>query len=153
MLNVVNGDKEAVDTILTDSRVKAELRRLDADRRVHLCDGLRARQARAGAGGAKNFAIVMPDADIGNAVNALMARRTVRAASGAWRFRSSSRSRRHGGAGRRRLKAEIAKMKVGPARRAGRHGPLVTRQHFEKVTGFVEAGIAAGATLVVDGRA
>ncbi|WP_350669679.1 aldehyde dehydrogenase family protein, partial [Pseudoalteromonas sp. 43-MNA-CIBAN-0464] len=31
-------------------------------------------------------------------------------------------------------------------------GPLVTKQHFEKVTGFVEAGVAAGATLVVDGR-
>jgi malonate-semialdehyde dehydrogenase (acetylating)/methylmalonate-semialdehyde dehydrogenase len=44
-------------------------------------------------------------------------------------------------------------MKVGPGNGAGVDmGPLVTKQHFDKVTGFVDAGVAAGATLVVDGR-
>ena len=52
-----------------------------------------------------------------------------------------------------RLKAEIAKMKVGPGVDAGNDmGPLVTQQHFEKVKGFVDQGVAEGATLVVDGR-
>jgi malonate-semialdehyde dehydrogenase (acetylating)/methylmalonate-semialdehyde dehydrogenase len=51
------------------------------------------------------------------------------------------------------LKVEIAKMKVGPGTDAGNDmGPLVTRAHFDKVKGFVDQGVAEGATLVVDGR-
>ena len=49
-----------------------QLRRLDPDCRVHLFEGLPGGQARTGLGGAKNHAVVMPDADILNAVNALM---------------------------------------------------------------------------------
>ena len=51
------------------------------------------------------------------------------------------------------LKVEIAKMKVGPGTDASNDmGPLVTKQHFEKVKGFVDQGVLEGATLMVDGR-
>jgi malonate-semialdehyde dehydrogenase (acetylating)/methylmalonate-semialdehyde dehydrogenase len=51
------------------------------------------------------------------------------------------------------LKAEIAKMKVGPGTAPGMDmGPLVTKPHFEKVKGYVDQGVEEGATLVVDGR-
>ena len=51
------------------------------------------------------------------------------------------------------LKVEIAKMKVGPGTAPGMDmGPLVTKAHFEKVKGYVDQGVAEGATLVVDGR-
>jgi malonate-semialdehyde dehydrogenase (acetylating)/methylmalonate-semialdehyde dehydrogenase len=51
------------------------------------------------------------------------------------------------------LKVEIAKMKVGPGTVADNDmGPLVTQVHFDKVKGFVDQGVAEGATLVVDGR-
>ena len=51
------------------------------------------------------------------------------------------------------LKTEIAKMKVGPGNDPKNDmGPLVTKQHFEKVRGYVDQGVKEGATLVVDGR-
>jgi malonate-semialdehyde dehydrogenase (acetylating)/methylmalonate-semialdehyde dehydrogenase len=51
------------------------------------------------------------------------------------------------------LKVEIAKMKVGPGTIAANDmGPLITRQHLQKVTGYVDQGVLEGATLVVDGR-
>ena len=105
-------------------------------------------------GGAKNHAIVMPDADIPNAVNALM-------------------GAAYGSCGERcmaiplvvaigddtadkvveALKVEIAKMKVGPGTDDRNDmGPLVTRQHYERVKAYVDSGVAEGATLVVDGR-
>ncbi len=155
VLNVVNGDKEAVDTILTDSRVKAVsfVGSTPIAESIYTTGCAHGKRVQA-LGGAKNFAIVMPDADIGNAVNALMG-----AAYGSCGERcmaiplvvaigDDTAEQVVDG-----LKAEIAKMKVGPG--TGEQvdmGPLVTRQHFEKVTGFVEAGIAAGAPHVVDGR-
>lgn len=102
----------------------------------------------------KNHAIVMPDADIDNAVNALMG-----AAYGSCGERcmaiplvvavgDAAADAIVAG-----LQAEIAKMKVGAGTDAGSDmGPLITKQHLEKVTGYVEQGIAQGAKLVVDGR-
>jgi malonate-semialdehyde dehydrogenase (acetylating)/methylmalonate-semialdehyde dehydrogenase len=73
VLNVVNGDKEAVDTLLTDPRVKAvsfvgSTPIAEYIYTSHCAHGKRVQAL----GGAKNFAVVMPDADIGNAVSALM---------------------------------------------------------------------------------
>ncbi|HJV01012.1 MAG TPA: aldehyde dehydrogenase family protein, partial [Burkholderiaceae bacterium] len=105
-------------------------------------------------GGAKNHAIVMPDADIPQAVSALMG-----AAYGSCGERcmaipllvavgdATADALVEG------LKMEIAKMRVGPGTDASSDmGPLVTRQHFDKVCGYVAQGVAEGATLVVDGR-
>ena len=155
VLNVVNGDKEAVDTLLRDPRVKAVSFVGSTPIAEYIyAEGCKHGKRVQALGGAKNHAIVMPDADIPNAVNALM---------GAV----------YGSCGERcmaiplvvaigddtadkvveALKVEIAKMKVGPGTDDRNDmGPLVTRQHYEKVKAYVDSGVAEGATLVVDGR-
>lgn len=155
VLNVVNGDKEAVDTLLADPRVKAvsfvgSTPIAEAVYRTGCANGKRVQAL----GGAKNHAIVMPDADIPNAVSAMMG-----AAYGSCGERcmavplvvavgDATADAMIAG-----LKAEIAKMKVGPGTDNGNDmGPLVTKPHWEKVLGYVESGVAEGARLVVDGR-
>ena len=155
VLNVVNGDKEAVDTLLTDKRVQAISFVGSTPIAEHIYATGCAHGKRVQAlGGAKNHAVVMPDADIANAVSALM-------------------GAAYGSCGERcmaiplvvavgdvtadavvaGLKVEIAKMKVGPGVDASNDmGPLVTKPHFEKVKGYVDQGVLEGATLVVDGR-
>jgi malonate-semialdehyde dehydrogenase (acetylating)/methylmalonate-semialdehyde dehydrogenase len=105
-------------------------------------------------GGAKNHAVVMPDADIPNAVSALMG-----AAYGSCGERCMAIplvvavGDATADAVVAGLKVEIAKMKVGPGTQASCDmGPLVTKAHFEKVVGYVDQGVKEGATLVVDGR-
>ena len=105
-------------------------------------------------GGAKNHAVVMPDADIPNAVSALLG-----AAYGSCGERCMAIpivvavGDQIGDAIVAGLTAEIAKMKVGPGTDAKNDmGPLVTKPHFEKVKGYVEQGLKEGAKLVVDGR-
>jgi malonate-semialdehyde dehydrogenase (acetylating) / methylmalonate-semialdehyde dehydrogenase len=155
VLNVVNGDKEAVDALLDDSRVKALsfVGSTPIARAVYARGCANGKRVQA-LGGAKNHAVVMPDADIGSAVNALMG-----AAFGSCGERCMAIplvvavGADTAGAVIAGLKAEIAKMKVGPGTDpASDMGPLVSRQHFEKVAGYVERGIAEGATLLVDGR-
>jgi malonate-semialdehyde dehydrogenase (acetylating) / methylmalonate-semialdehyde dehydrogenase len=155
VLNVVNGDNEAVDALLTDKRVQALSFVGSTPIAEYIyttgCAGGKRIQA---LGGAKNHAVVMPDADVENAVTALMG-----AAYGSCGERcmaiplvvavgdATADSVVAG------LKAEIAKMKIGPGTDAGNDmGPLVTKQHLERVRAFVEEGVAQGATLVVDGR-
>jgi malonate-semialdehyde dehydrogenase (acetylating)/methylmalonate-semialdehyde dehydrogenase len=155
VLNVVNGDKEAVDTLLTDPRVKAVSFVGSTPIAEYIyAEGCKHGKRVQALGGAKNHAVVMPDADIGNAVSALM-------------------GAAFGSCGERcmavplavcvgddtadkvieALKVEIAKMKVGPGTDATCDmGPLVTKPHFEKVKGYVDQGVKEGATLVVDGR-
>jgi malonate-semialdehyde dehydrogenase (acetylating)/methylmalonate-semialdehyde dehydrogenase len=155
VLNVVNGDKEAVDTLLTDARVKAAsfVGSTAIAEHVYRTGCASGKRVQA-LGGAKNFAVVMPDADIGNAVSALMG-----AAYGSCGERCMAVplvvaiGQATADAVVTGLQAEIAKMSVGPGRNAGNDmGPLVTRPHFEKVVAYVQAGIDAGARLVVDGR-
>jgi len=155
VLNVVNGDKEAVDTLLTDPRVKAVsfVGSTAIAEYIYTTGCAHGKRVQA-LGGAKNFAVVMPDADIGNAVSALMG-----AAYGSCGERCMAIplvvaiGDDTGDAVVAGLKAEIAKMKVGPGSDNGNDmGPLVTQPHFEKVKAFVDAGVAAGAKLVVDGR-
>jgi malonate-semialdehyde dehydrogenase (acetylating) / methylmalonate-semialdehyde dehydrogenase len=147
VLNVVNGDKEAVDVLLTDPRVQAVsfVGSTPIAEYVYATGTAHGKRVQA-LGGAKNHAVVMPDADIGNAVNALMG-----AAFGSCGERCIGDETADAMiAG---LKAEIAKMKVGPGTDAGNDmGPLVTREHYEKVKGYVDIGVAEGATLLVDGR-
>ena len=155
VLNVVNGDKEAVDTLLRDPRVKAVSFVGSTPIAEYIyAEGCKHGKRVQALGGAKNHAIVMPDADIPNAVNALM-------------------GAAYGSCGERcmaiplvvaigddtadkvveALKVEIAKMKVGPGTdNRNDMGPLVTKQHYEKVKAYVDSGVAEGATLVVDGR-
>ncbi len=155
VLNVVNGDKEAVDALLADARVQAVsfVGSTPIAQAIYAAGCANGKRVQA-LGGAKNHAIVMPDADIANAVNAMMG-----AAYGSCGERcmavplvvavgDDTADRMIEG-----LKAEIAKMRVGPGTDASSDmGPLVTKAHYDKVRGYVDAGVAEGATLVVDGR-
>ena len=155
VLNVVNGDKETVDVLLTDKRVAAVSFVGSTPIAEHIYATGCANGKRVQAlGGAKNHAVVMPDADVPNAVNALMG-----AAFGSCGERCMAIplvvavGDAVADAIVAGLKTEIAKMKVGPGTDAGNDmGPLVTKAHFEKVKGYVDQGVAEGATLVVDGR-
>ena len=155
VLNVVNGDKEAVDTLLTDPRVKAVsfVGSTPIAETIYATGTAHGKRVQA-LGGAKNHAVVMPDADIANAVTALMG-----AAYGSCGERcmaiplvvavGDDTANQVVAA----LKVEIAKMKVGPGTDAACDmGPLVTQPHFEKVKAYVDQGVKEGAQLVVDGR-
>ncbi len=155
VLNVVNGDKEAVDTLLGDPRVQA----VSFVGSTPIAEYIYATGTRNGKrvqalGGAKNHAIVMPDADIANAVQALMG-----AAYGSCGERCMAIplvvaiGDQTADAIVAGLTAEIAKIKVGPGTAAGCDmGPLISGPHLKKVIGYVESGVREGAELVVDGR-
>ena len=155
VLNVVNGDKEAVDTLLHSPAVKAVSFVGSTPLAEYIySEGTKHGKRVQALGGAKNHAVVMPDADIANAVNAMMG-----AAYGSCGERCMAvplivavgdevAEKMIAG-----LKTEIANMKVGPGTdNANDMGPLVTKPHFEKVTGYVDQGVKEGATLLVDGR-
>ena len=155
VLNVVNGDKEAVDTLLTDPRVKAIsfVGSTPIAEYIYATGCAHGKRVQA-LGGAKNHAVVMPDADIPNAVSALMG-----AAYGSCGERCMAIplvvavGDATADAVVAGLKVEIAKMKVGPGTQAACDmGPLVTKPHFDKVKGYVDQGVIEGAELVVDGR-
>ena len=155
VLNVVNGDKEAVDTLLTHPDVAAiSFVGSTAVAEYIYQTGTRHGKRVQALGGAKNHMVVMPDADLEQATDALM-------------------GAAYGSAGERcmaisiavavgddtadalieRLAPRVAALKVGPASDpASEMGPLVTRAHFERVKGYVDLGIEEGAQLVVDGR-
>lgn len=155
VLNIVNGGKEAVDTLLNDPRVEAVsfVGSTPIAEYVYTTGTANGKRVQA-LGGAKNHAIVMPDADIDNAVNALMG-----AAYGSCGERCMAVpvvvtvGDEVGDQVVEKLTAELAKMKVGSGLEEGSDmGPLVTREHFEKVRGYVDIGVEEGAELVVDGR-
>jgi malonate-semialdehyde dehydrogenase (acetylating)/methylmalonate-semialdehyde dehydrogenase len=155
VLNVVNGDKEAVDALLDHPQVKA----VSFVGSTPIAESIYARGCASGKrvqalGGAKNHAVLMPDADLDNAVAAMMG-----AAFGSCGERCMAVplivavGNEVADAAVAKLKAEIAKMKVGPGDTGNPDmGPLVTQAHFEKVRGYVDQGVAEGAELVVDGR-
>lgn len=155
VLNVVMGDKEAVDTLLNDARVQAVSFVGSTPIAEYIYTTATANGKRVQAlGGAKNHAILMPDADLDNAVSAIMG-----AAYGSCGERCMALplvvavGDAAGDAVVEKLKAELAVMKVGSGRdNSNDIGPLVTKDHYEKVKGYVDLGVKEGATLVVDGR-
>ena len=155
VLNVVNGDREAVETLLHDPRVRAVSFVGSTPVAEHIyAEGCRAGKRVQALGGAKNHAVVMPDADIAQAVHALMG-----AAYGSCGERCMAVplavcvGDQVADALIAGLKEEIAAMHVGPGSdNTCDMGPLVTRQHLDKVRGYVDQGVAEGATLLVDGR-
>jgi len=155
VLNVVNGDKEAVDTLLTHPDVKAVSFVGSTPIAEYIyAEGCKHGKRVQALGGAKNHAVVMPDADIANAVSALMG-----AAYGSCGERCMAIplvvavGDATADAVVAGLQAEIAKMQVGPGTAPGMDmGPLVTKPHFEKVKAYVDQGVKEGASLVVDGR-
>ncbi|MDI5983765.1 CoA-acylating methylmalonate-semialdehyde dehydrogenase [Halomonas sp. M4R5S39] len=155
VLNVVNGDKEAVDTLLDDSRVQAVSFVGSTPIAEYIYNRASANGKRCQAlGGAKNHAIVMPDADMDNVVNSLTG-----AAFGSSGERCMALSVAVA-VGDAAADALIAKMqeqmqtlKVGPfADAENDFGPVITKAHQEKVCGYIDSAEAQGAEIVVDGR-
>jgi len=155
VFNVVNGDKEAVDTLLEHPLVQA----ISFVGSTRIAEYVYGRGTATGKrvqafGGAKNHMVIMPDADLDQAADALI---------GAG----------YGSAGERcmaisvavavgdevadrlveRLAPRIRALKVGPGTDPeAEFGPLITREHLERVKSYVDQGVRAGAELVVDGR-
>jgi len=155
VFNIVNGDKEAVDTLLEDERVQAVsfVGSTPIAEYIYATGTKNGKRVQA-LGGAKNHAVVMPDADIDNAVSALMG-----AAFGSCGERCMAISvavcvgDETADAVVAKLAAEIASLRVGPGTDNANHmGPLVTKEHLAKVRGYVDLGVEEGAELVADGR-
>jgi malonate-semialdehyde dehydrogenase (acetylating)/methylmalonate-semialdehyde dehydrogenase len=155
VLNVVNGDKEAVDALLNSPEVKAIsfVGSTPIAEYIYSEGTKRGKRVQA-LGGAKNHAVVMPDADLDNAVSALMG-----AAYGSCGERCMAISvavcvgDTVADALIAKLVPKINALKIGAGTECGLDmGPLVTAAHKAKVTGYVDDGVAAGAKLVIDGR-
>ena len=153
--NVVNGDKEAVDTLLEDPRVQAIsfVGSTPIAKYIYETGTSNGKRVQA-LGGAKNHAVVMPDADIDNAVNALMG-----AAYGSCGERCMAISvavcvgADTADAVVDKLKTALQDLKVGNGTDTRNDmGPLVTKAHHDKVRSYVDIGVDEGADLVVDGR-
>ncbi|OZG70370.1 methylmalonate-semialdehyde dehydrogenase (acylating) [Hahella sp. CCB-MM4] len=156
VFNIVNGDKEAVDALLTDPEVQAVSFVGSTPVAEYIYSTACAHGKRAQAlGGAKNHMVVMPDADPSLVIGSLM-------------------GAAYGSAGERcmaisvavcvgektadhlihDLTEEIAKMKIGDGMSTPEPhmGPLITAEHAAKVRNYIDLGVGEGATLVVDGR-
>ena len=154
VLNVVNGDKEAVDVLLEDPQVKA----ISFVGSTPIAQSIYQRASAHGKrvqalGGAKNHMVVLPDADLNMAADAAV-------------------SAAYGSAGERcmaisvlvavgsiaddlvaAIRERISALVIGPGTDpASQMGPLITAQHREKVASYVAGADADGATVVVDGR-
>ena len=155
VLNVVVGDKESVDAILTDPDIKAVsfVGSSAIAEYVYATGTAHGKRVQA-MGGAKNHAIIMPDADLDQVADDLI---------GAG----------YGSAGERcmaisvavpvndkvadalvaKLKPRVESLKVAPSTDPdANYGPLVTKEHRQKVINYIEMGVREGAELVVDGR-
>ena len=155
VFNVVNGDKEAVDTLLNDARVQAVsfVGSTPVAEYIYSTGTANGKRVQA-LGGAKNHAVVMPDADIDNAVSALMG-----AAYGSCGERCMAISvavcvgddTADTVVGK--FRERIAELKVGNGTNTDNDmGPLVTKSHYDKVRSYVDLGVEEGADLVIDGR-
>ncbi|MEE2758062.1 MAG: CoA-acylating methylmalonate-semialdehyde dehydrogenase [Myxococcota bacterium] len=154
VLNVVNGGKGTVDALITDPRVAALsfVGSTPIARRIYRDGSARGKRVQA-LGGAKNHLVVMPDADLGQAVDALVG---AAYGSAGERCMAISVAVAVGGVGDalvEQLAARVNALKIGPGINDDVDmGPLVTSDHRDTVSDYVESGVMEGATLVVDGR-
>lgn len=155
VLNVVNGDKEAVDTLIEDPRVKALSFVGSSDIAQYIYSNGTANGKRVQCfGGAKNHMIVLPDADMENVVNQLI-------------------GSAYGSAGERcmatpvavpvgdntaetlieMLKPKVESLRIGPSLSEDSDlGPLVTAAHRDRVSSYIQMAVDEGQDLIVDGR-
>lgn len=154
VLNVVNGDKEAVDAILAHPDIPAIsfVGSTPIAQYIYSTGAANGKRVQA-LGGAKNHMVVMPDADLDQAADALMG---AAYGSAGERCMAISVAVAVGDAGDRLmdlLKPKVEALKIGPGTDNEMDmGPLVTGDHLNKVKGYVDIGVEEGADLVVDGR-
>ncbi|MBA2514359.1 MAG: CoA-acylating methylmalonate-semialdehyde dehydrogenase [Solirubrobacterales bacterium] len=154
VFNVVHGDKAAVDALLDHPDVAAVsfVGSTPIASYVHERGTASGKRVQA-LGGAKNHAVVLPDADLEFAADQLIA---AGYGSAGQRCMAISVAVAVGEAADplvARLKAKALELKVGPGLEPGSDmGPVVTAQALERITGYIDSGEQAGATLPVDGR-
>jgi len=155
VLNVVNGDKEAVDAILTDPTIQAVsfVGSSAIAQYVYATGAAHGKRVQA-MGGAKNHAIIMPDADMDQVVNDLIgagygsAGERCMAISVAVPVGQETADRLV-----ERLIPRVQALKIGLSNAADSdYGPLVSKVHLDKVSSYIEMGVREGAKLLVDGR-
>jgi len=155
VFNVVNGDKIAVDALLHSEHVEAIsfVGSTPIAEYIYKQGSSNGKRVQA-LGGAKNHAVVMPDADIDNAVNALMG-----AAYGSCGERCMAISvavcvgDKVADEVVTKLAAKVKTLRIGSGMEQGQEmGPVITKQQLERISGLVTQGVEEGATLVADGR-
>ena len=155
VLNVVHGDKEAVDTLLGDDRIRAVgfVGSTAIAEYIYTTAAANGKRAQC-FGGAKNHMVVMPDADLDQAVDALIG-----AGYGSAGERCMAISvavpvgQETADALAAKLTERVAQLRVGPSLAADvDYGPLVTAAAVERVEGYIQQGIDEGAVLLADGR-
>ncbi|WP_137167671.1 CoA-acylating methylmalonate-semialdehyde dehydrogenase [Salinimonas lutimaris] len=157
VFNVVNGDKEAVDALLHDPRVQAVSFVGSTPIANYIYSTASANGKRCQAlGGAKNHAIIMPDAELESASRAIMG-----AAFGAAGERCMALSvvvtvgDETADKLISKLRPQIDAMKIGPGiieEGENDMGPVISSQHKKKIEGYIQSGVEQGATLLADGR-
>ncbi len=154
VFNVVHGDKEAVDAILTDPRIQAVSFVGSTPIAEYVYHTGTAHNKRVQAlGGAKNHMVVMPDADLDQATDALIGSGYGSAGERCMAISVAVAVGQAADALMERLEPRVASLRIGPGTDLDAEmGPLVTRQHLEKVRSYVDLGVEEGAKLVVDGR-
>jgi malonate-semialdehyde dehydrogenase (acetylating)/methylmalonate-semialdehyde dehydrogenase len=155
VLQVIHGDKEMVDGILDHPDIKA----VSFVGSTPIAEYVYQRGTKAGKrvqalGGAKNHMIIMPDADLDQAADALMG-----AGYGSAGERCMAISvavpvgKATADALVEKLKPRVESLKIGPATdKDAEMGPVVTKMHRDKILGYIDSGVEEGADLVVDGR-
>ena len=154
VLNVVNGDKEAVDAILNDPTIQAVsfVGSTAVGEYIYKTGCASGKRVQALCG-AKNHMIVMPDADLDMAADALMGAAYGSAGERCMAISVAVTVGKAGDALMKKLEPKVRALKVGPGLDPeSEMGPLVTREHYEKVRGYVDLGVKEGARLTVDGR-
>jgi malonate-semialdehyde dehydrogenase (acetylating) / methylmalonate-semialdehyde dehydrogenase len=154
-MNVVHGDKEAVDALLDHPHIAA----VSFVGSTPIAEYVYRRGTTAGKrvqalGGAKNHMIILPDADMEQAADALMG-----AGFGSAGERCMAISvavpvgDRTADALVAKLKPRVEALKIGPATdKDAQMGPIVSKQQRDKIVGYIDSGVEQGAKLVVDGR-
>ena len=154
VLNVVTGDKEAVDALLAHPLVAAMSSVGSTPVAKHIYETAARHGKRVQAlGGAKNHAVVMPDADLDFAADALIG---AAYGSAGERCMAISAVVAVGDAADplvARLAERVARLTIGPGDQPNVDmGPLITKAHRDRVKGYIDDGVTQGATLVLDGR-
>jgi malonate-semialdehyde dehydrogenase (acetylating)/methylmalonate-semialdehyde dehydrogenase len=152
-LNVVHGDKEAVDGLLTHPDVKAVsfVGSTPIARYVYETGTSHGKRVQA-LGGAKNHMLILPDADLDLAADAAVNAGFGSAGERCMAISALVAVEPIGDELVQKITDRMGKLRTGDGTRGCDMGPLVTRQHRDKVAGYLDSGVEDGATLVVDGR-
>ncbi len=154
VMQVVQGDKEVVDALLRHPEIQAVsfVGSTPIARYIQQTGVAHGKRVQA-LGGAKNHAVIMPDCDLDKTVDALMGAAYGSAGERCMAISVAVAVGDVADALVETLAQRVRALKIGAGTEADAEmGPLVTRAHLERVTGYIDTGVAEGAKLVVDGR-